>query len=139
MGKVEKTRDVLSGAQLEIMDVIWEMGEAGVADVWQILSKRRDLARNTVLTMMTRLEEKGWLTRRREGNSFVYAPSEARSTTHKNLLGWVLEKAFKGSTEGLLLALLDGRRLKADEAARIRRMIEDAAAKPARSKTEGRP
>ncbi len=139
MGKVEKARDVLSGAQLEIMDVIWEMGEAGVADVWQALGKRRDVARNTVLTMMTRLEEKGWLTRRRSGNSFVYSPSEARATTHKNLLGWVLDKAFKGSTEGLLLALLDGRRLKSDEAARIRRMIEDAEGRSARSKSEGRP
>ena len=51
----------LSPGQLEIMDVVWRHGEATVAEVWKALSARRQVARNTVLTMLARLEEKGWL------------------------------------------------------------------------------
>ena len=53
----------LSEAQLEIMSVVWDRGEVTVADVWKALCTRRKVARNTVLTMLTRLEEKGWLKR----------------------------------------------------------------------------
>ncbi len=49
----------LSEAQMEIMNVVWDRGEATVADVWKVLAARRAVARSTVLTMLTRLEEKG--------------------------------------------------------------------------------
>src|SRR5437763_534664 len=49
----------LSAAQLEIMNVVWGRGEATVAEVWRALSARRKVARNTVLTMLARLEEEG--------------------------------------------------------------------------------
>ena len=41
------------------MNVVWERGDVTVADVWKALSDHRKVARNTVLTMLTRLEEKG--------------------------------------------------------------------------------
>ena len=55
-------RTPLSEAQLEIMNLVWDQGEVTVADVWKALAKRRKLARNTMQTMIVRLEEKGWLT-----------------------------------------------------------------------------
>ena len=51
----------LSPGQFEIMDVVWRQGDVTVAEVWKTLSAHRQIARNTVLTMLTRLEEKGWL------------------------------------------------------------------------------
>ena len=49
----------LSAAQLEVMNVVWDRGEAGVAEIWQELSKRRGgdapVARNTVQTTLSRL------------------------------------------------------------------------------------
>ena len=60
----------MSDAQREIMEIVWERGEAGVGEVWRTLSKRRSVARNTILTLITRLVAKGWLVPRREGNAF---------------------------------------------------------------------
>ena len=57
----------LSEAQFEIMQVVWEGDEVTVTDVWNVLAQRRQVARNTVLTLMERLEKKGWLTRRADG------------------------------------------------------------------------
>ena len=71
----------LSEAQMEIMNVVWDRGEATVADVWKVLSARRKLARSTVLTMLTRLEEKGWLSRDEEGHAFRYRAAVPREAT----------------------------------------------------------
>ena len=67
MGKKRSSRAPLSGAQLEIMQVVWDGDGVIVADVWKRLSANRPIARNTVQTMMTRLEKKGWLRHREAG------------------------------------------------------------------------
>ncbi|MHC5540329.1 BlaI/MecI/CopY family transcriptional regulator, partial [Singulisphaera rosea] len=51
----------LSEAQLELMNIVWDHGEVTVAEAWKALTARRKVARNTVLTTLTRLEERGWL------------------------------------------------------------------------------
>ena len=51
----------LSEAQLEIMNGVWDHGEVTVAEVGKVLAGRRSVARNTVQTVLTRLEDKGWL------------------------------------------------------------------------------
>ena len=63
----------LSEAQMEIMNVVWNRGEATVADVWKALGSRRKVARSTVLTMLVRLQEKGWLYCDEEGHAFEWA------------------------------------------------------------------
>ena len=63
----------LTDAQREIMEIVWERGEATVSEVRDALAQRRQLARNTVQTMIVRLEEKGWLKHREQGRTFVYS------------------------------------------------------------------
>lgn len=117
----------LSEAQLEIMNVVWDRGEATVGEVWNALSAGRDVARNTVQTMIVRLEEKGWLQHRSGGQGFIYRATHLREETQKTMVRRLLETAFAGSTEGLLLALLGDRSLSKAEADRIRALIDEAA------------
>ena len=117
----------LSEAQLQIMNVIWDSpGGAGVAEVWKTLSARRSVARNTIQTMLTRLEEKGWLSHREEGPGFRYFARRPRHATLRRIVGKLVETAFAGSADGLVMALLQGRGVSKEEAQRIRRMIEHA-------------
>ena len=54
----------LTGTQLEIMEVVWAgEGPVKVSHIWHVLSRERKLARTTVLTMVQRLEKRGWLKR----------------------------------------------------------------------------
>jgi len=114
----------LSDLQVQIMNVVWGLGEATVAEVWKELSKHRPIARNTVQTMLVRLEERGWLRHRADGNTFIYKPAVARSRALRQMVRRLVDTAFAGSAEGLVMALLDGRGVSAQEAARIRRLIE---------------
>src|SRR5439155_10029500 len=118
----------LSPAQLEIMNVVWDRGEAGVAQIWQELARRRPVARNTVQTMLSRLQAKGWLHYRRDGNTFLYTAAHPRQRVLGGLVSRLIDTAFAGSASSMVLSLLQGGRLSADEAQRIREMIDQAAA-----------
>jgi BlaI family transcriptional regulator, penicillinase repressor len=114
----------LTPAQLEIMNLFWEQGELGVAQVWKLLSARRKVARNTVQTMLTRLAEKGWLLARPEGKAFCFRASRPRKSTLRRMVSQLLDTAFDGSASGMVMALLEARRLSADEAQHIRTLID---------------
>jgi predicted transcriptional regulator len=116
----------LSEAQLEIMGVVWDREEVSVSEIWEVLSARRTLARNTVQTMVTRLEEKGWIGHRTLGKTFLYSAVAGREETLGSMVDQLVETAFDGSAEGLVLALLQGRGLSQGEAKRIRALIDEA-------------
>jgi len=116
----------LSEAQMEIMNVVWDRGEATVADVWKVLSARRRVARSTVLTMLTRLEEKGWLSCDEEGHAFRYRAALPREATLGTMVRRLIDTAFGGSAEGLVMALLHGRGVSKEEARKIKKMIDRA-------------
>ncbi|MEX1229893.1 MAG: BlaI/MecI/CopY family transcriptional regulator [Planctomycetaceae bacterium] len=121
----------LTAAQREIMQIIWERGEATVNDVREALpAKRRDLARNTVQTMISRLEEKGWLKHREEGRTFIYSANRPRSISLGARVALMVDRLFAGSAEEMVNALIEYRGLSDDEADRIREMIEAKETKP---------
>jgi predicted transcriptional regulator len=119
----------LSERQLEIMNVIWDRGEATVGEVWAQLSATRKMVRNTVQTTIVRLEEKGWLKHRAEGNTFYYRATQPGPAVRKRMARQLVKTLFQGSMEGLLLAILDERPLSQDEAERIRKLIDQASEK----------
>ena len=119
----------LSPAQQEIMEIVWEHGELSAKDVRQILSGDRELARNTVRTLLERMEEKGWLTHREEGRTYLYSAAQPRQTSIGQKVVEVLDNVCGGSPEELMTALLDYRGLTAAELNRIRKMLDVARTK----------
>jgi BlaI family transcriptional regulator, penicillinase repressor len=115
----------LSEAQWEIMNLIWDRAACSVADVWKVLKGRRGVSRNTVQTLIVRLEEKGWLTHREENNGFIYLPTVSREESQKSSVQRLIKTVFDGSSEGLVLTLLNGGLSRA-EANRIRKLIDSA-------------
>lgn len=116
----------LSESQLEVMQVLWSRGESTLGEVWAELSSKRKLAKNTVQTLLTRMVDKGWVTYRQEGNSFVYKSTRERQSARKQIVQRVLDAAFEGSTEGLVMSLLDARPVSPEEAERIKALIDQA-------------
>ena len=116
----------LSEGQLEIMNVTWELGEGTLGDVWRELNRKRPVARNTVQTLLSRLVDKGWMTYRVEGKTFHYSAAVPREATLRHVAQRLVETAFRGSTEGLVMALIEGQKLDSEEANRIRDLIDRA-------------
>ncbi len=116
----------LTVAQREIMEVVWQRGEVTVSEVRRALSDRRQLARNTIQTMMVRLEERGWLTHRQEGRTFIYSAAKPQSTSLGARVAQMVDRLFSGSTEDMVTALIEYRGLTPEEARRIQAMIAEA-------------
>lgn len=116
----------LSDSQMEIMQRFWVRGEATVTDVWQDLSLERDIARNTVLTVIDRLSKRGWLSKRAVGNTHLFEPTVPQRKALGRVVERLVESTFSGSVDRLVTALLDGRGISDDEAARIRNLINAA-------------
>lgn len=130
MAKVDSSP--LTDAQREIMEIVWQRGEVTVSEVRNALAARRELARNTVQTMIVRLEEKGWLKHREQGRTFVYSANRPRSVSLGAKVAQMVDRLFAGSPEEMVTALIEYRGLSLDEADRIREMIKEAETKQKR-------
>ena len=96
----------LSRRERQIMDVIYQLGEAGTSEVADRLADRP--AYNTVRVTLGILERKGHLKHRRDGTRYVYAPMVPRETAKRSAMRHVLATFFQGSPSAAILALLDG-------------------------------
>jgi len=126
--------DLLSDKQREIMEVVWERKEVSVFEVRDVLAEKRDVARNTVRTMMERLEEKGWLTHRVIGRTYFYSALIPRNVSLGERVVDIVDKACGGKPENLMSALLDYRGLSAKEIERIQTMLDNAKTQKSKGK-----
>src|ERR1051325_294 len=85
----------LTNAEHRIMEVIWAKGSATVADVVEALNGKD--AYTTILTLMTILKGKGYLSSRKEGRAFVLMPRVDRNTAARKAVQQLLAKFFAGS------------------------------------------
>jgi BlaI family transcriptional regulator, penicillinase repressor len=108
------------------MEILWEQGELSASEVGAILRPKRRLARNTVKTLLLRMEEKGWLTHREVGRAHRYAPAVPREASIGKKVIELIDTLCGGSPEALMSALLDQRGLTDAEAGRIRAMLDAA-------------
>jgi len=121
----------LTEAQREIMEVVWDQGEVTVTQVRDELAQRREVARNTIQTMIVRLEERGWLNHREEGRTFWYSADRPRTASLGAKVAQMVDRLFAGSPEEMVTALMEYRGLSSEEADRIREMIDAAESKAA--------
>lgn len=132
--KEVKPKSPLSRAQREVMEVVWDKGEASVLEVTDFLNQQRSVARNTVRTLMERMQEKGWLTYRTQGRSYIYSALVPREVSLGERVSEMVDKACGGEPEKLMMALLNYRGLSDEETKRIQLMLDQAKAKEPRRK-----
>lgn len=115
----------MTDGELRLMDVLWDMGRGTVADVVKALPGER-LAYNTVLTLMRILERKGYVQHEKQGRAFVYAPLVDRERARRSAVKHLMTRFFGGSSELLMLTILEQDDIEPEEAERLRRVIEAA-------------
>jgi BlaI family transcriptional regulator, penicillinase repressor len=94
----------LTNAEHRIMEVIWALGTATVAEVVEALQGKD--AYSTILTLMRILKIKGYLTTRKEGRAFVFTPRVDRDAAARKAVHQLLSKFFGGSPSELVLSFL---------------------------------
>ncbi|PSQ93356.1 MAG: BlaI family transcriptional regulator [Bacteroidetes bacterium QH_2_63_10] len=113
----------LGETEMEVLHHVWDLGEATVSDVRERILEDRDVAYTTVMTVLKKLAEKGYLEYHKEGRSYVYQPAQAPDAVQHSLLRRLMEKVFQGSPSALVQTLVQREDLSDDERAEIRALI----------------
>jgi BlaI family transcriptional regulator, penicillinase repressor len=115
--------NALSRRERQIMDVLYKLGQATVAEVLNKLAEKPSYS--TVRAQLRVLEEKGHLRHGEHGLRYVYVPTVPRDVARRSALRHLVETFFDGSTEKVVTALLGGEvtHISPDELDRISRLI----------------
>jgi predicted transcriptional regulator len=114
----------LTPLELEIMQVLWLTGPCTVAEVQAKL--QAELAYTTVQTMLNVLLRKKKVKRVQEGRAYRYRAAVSRERASGSALSDLVTRMFGGSSEALLMAMVDTRQISAEELARVAQKLAEA-------------
>jgi BlaI family penicillinase repressor len=113
----------LTKRELDIMGVLWELGEATVTEVRDRVDP--ELAYTSVSSQIRTLELKGYVSHRRgEGKTHIYFPAVDPETAGESTLSRVLDKIYGGSPIKMLAHLVEQRSLSPEELSRMRALLK---------------
>jgi len=118
-----KRSKTLTEAELRLMQILWEKGQATVAEVTAALPPP-PIAYNSVLTTMRILEQKGYVAHDEAGRAFLYRPLLERDAAAQTAVGYLLSRFFENSSSSLALRLIESERPSDDELLRLKALIE---------------
>jgi predicted transcriptional regulator len=91
----------LTVQELELMRIVWDLGEASVTQVRQRYLSEHKLAYTTVMTVLSRLEKKGMLRQRKVGKAFFYSAAHSRTEVAEVAVATLARIFFDGSEESM--------------------------------------
>ena len=111
-------------AELEVMQAVWACkAPAARADIEQILYKTHPMAMTTLLTLLTRLGDKGFLSIEKNGRRSYYTPCITREDYLASQSKTFVDKLCSGSISAFATALCNSGLTK-EELAELRDMLE---------------
>ena len=110
-------------AELEVLQVLWNLGEAKVRDVNEKLCEVKPVGYTTTLKTMQIMEQKGLLGRKKDGKSHIYFPQSVQAETQSSMLDRLLESAFGGSKSQLVMQLLGNKKVSKKELNEIKEFL----------------
>jgi len=124
--------NALTSLQLAVLNVLWDRGECTVPEVAAALAADRDLAPTTVATLLTRLDKRGYVERRRPvepgSRAYLYRAIVDREATRAGRARGLTEDLFEGKVGDLVHHLLASSELEPGDLARVRELIDGHAA-----------
>jgi len=122
--KRKKQKEVRLGRlELAIMKAVWASGKATVHVVRRKLWRTYPRAYSTILTMMRKLEAKGYLEHEAQDRTYVYRATITEEHVRKSLLADLVDRVFDGSVELVTAALINHKKLTAEEVAEIKKLL----------------
>ncbi|MBN2269457.1 MAG: BlaI/MecI/CopY family transcriptional regulator [Sedimentisphaerales bacterium] len=111
--------------ELAILGILWELGQATVRQVNEAMNEDSTTGYTTTLKLMQIMTEKGLLLRDDSQFKHVYRPAISEERTQSQLVGELLDKAFSGSAEKLVMRALSAKKVSAKELEKIRKMLAE--------------
>jgi BlaI family transcriptional regulator, penicillinase repressor len=115
----------LGEVEQRVMDFIWQHGPCTAEACREGLASSAPMKDSTIRTVLRRLEEKGYLSHRIEGRTFVYTPLDARQNVAVRAVKNIIDRFCGGSAEQLVLGMVDNAVLDRKQFERLARKIAE--------------
>lgn len=123
-------RPAMSDAEREVLKVLWDHGPKTVREVLDLLSDQgQEWTRSTVITLLQRLEKKGYVDSDKSQFAFVFQPVVSREEVMHARMVELAGELCEGDALPLVLAFAERHRFSADDLERFRKMIDDLEAR----------
>ena len=105
--------------------MLWERGQATVAQVLEEVSAHGALAYTTVATMLRKMEARGLVGHRVDGRSFIYIPKVASADVSRGMADHLVDRLFEGSLLEAVSHLLTTREVSREELQQLGKLIAE--------------
>lgn len=127
----------MGNAELEVLKTLWDKGPATVRQVLKHLHDGgRHVAYTTAQTLLTRLEQKGFVKSDKSDLAFVYRARLSRDRVTRSRLRALLTQLYDGAAGPLVLQLIRTEEFTSDEIEELQKMIERLDGQPKRRKRQ---
>ena len=118
-------RKPLSKGELDVARVVWDLGEATVAEVFEQFTNDKDIDYSTLHTFLRRLEAKGYLRTRRDGRNKIYSPRVRPSQVIRETVDEMTDRLFDGEAFALVQHLVRDQGLSQEDLRKLRALLEE--------------
>lgn len=119
-----RSEKLLTEVELEFMTELWAIGEGSVREVLDRLPAERNLAYTSGATILRILDEKGFVTSRKEGKTLIYKPLLAKQKYQTRSLQALSRTLFDDTPASLVARLVDDEGLTEADLEDIRALVE---------------
>lgn len=123
---MSRLRRPVSDTELEVLKALWSGGPGTARDVERRLAQRQPRwAYNTLLTLLSRLRDKGYVAADRSGTAHIFRPRVTREQLLSSGLARMVDRICDGTTSPLVHALVRGGQFSSDDIADLRRLLDE--------------
>ena len=116
----------LPDSELEIMMIIWELNKPVTRfEIEAEMNEERKLSPTTILSFLSRLQEKGFLTVEKVGKNNLYSPLIKKEAYMQRESKSILSRLFQNSAKNFLAALYDGDNLSQEDLKELEEYIRE--------------
>lgn len=124
-GPMAKAIIEIGSAELDVLKALWDDGPGTVRDVMERLHGRgRKVAYTTVLTFLTRLEQKGYVASNKSEQAYLYKATVARERVVGSRLKTLIDQLYDGAAGSLALHLMQTEKFTPEEITRLQHLID---------------
>jgi BlaI family penicillinase repressor len=110
--------------ELEILQILWEIGPVSVKDVHEALGGDAANGYTTILKLLQIMHEKGIVTRQKNGKLHLYEAVPSQEKTQTQILDKMINTVFQGSAMRLVISALGNNRSSKEELKQIKEYLE---------------
>jgi BlaI family transcriptional regulator, penicillinase repressor len=110
--------------ELELLQILWQIGPAGLGQVCEVMRRRRPIAVTTVATMLSVMLDKKLVQRKRSQQGYLWSAKTTRQHAASGMIRKLVDSVFDGSASRLVAHLLEADELSDAEREELRRWIE---------------